>query len=116
MFTIKSDYGLSEADCNKIIKWTKNILPEWNRLKESFYGVQSMMKPLSLGYQKNNMCPSFYMLYYLENTELIKYRTCGHARYKPKIDRGRTLITHKKLINHTYNAMVIYAIKKLLST
>jgi hypothetical protein len=34
VFTIKSDHGLSEADHDKIIKWTRNILPEKNRLKE----------------------------------------------------------------------------------
>jgi hypothetical protein len=30
MFTIKSDYGLSEADYDKIIEWARNILPEGN--------------------------------------------------------------------------------------
>jgi hypothetical protein len=38
------------------------------------------------------------MLYYLENTELIEYRTYGHSRYKPMTDRVRTLVTYRKLI------------------
>ena len=37
------------------------------------------------------------MLYYLENVELIEFRTCGHSRYKPRIGRGKTLVAHKKL-------------------
>jgi hypothetical protein len=49
-FTIKSDNGLGEAGYNIIIKWTRSILPEWNRLKENFYTAKSMMKPLDLGY------------------------------------------------------------------
>ena len=36
------------------------------------------------------------MLYNLENTELTEYKTCGHAHYKPRTDREKTLITHRK--------------------
>jgi hypothetical protein len=39
VFTIKSDYGLSEASYDRIVKWTRNILPEGNKLKENFYAV-----------------------------------------------------------------------------
>jgi hypothetical protein len=56
-----------------------------------------MMKPLGLGYQKIDMCPNFCMLYYLENDELTKCMTCGHSRYKPRTDRGKTLVAYKKL-------------------
>jgi hypothetical protein len=31
------------------------MLPEGNRLKDDFYTAKPMMKPLGLGYQKNNM-------------------------------------------------------------
>jgi hypothetical protein len=53
MFTIKSDLGLSEVSYDRIVEWTRSILPEGNRLKENFYVAKSMMKPLGLGYQKN---------------------------------------------------------------
>jgi len=36
MFIIKLDHRLSEADYDIIVEWTKNILPEGNRLKENF--------------------------------------------------------------------------------
>jgi len=55
-------------------------------------------KPLGLGYQKIDMCPNFYMLYYLENAEMIECMTCGgHSRYKPRTGRGKTLVAYKKL-------------------
>jgi endo-1,4-beta-D-glucanase Y len=41
---------LSEANYDRIIEWTRNILPEGNRLKENLYAAKSMMKPLGLGY------------------------------------------------------------------
>jgi hypothetical protein len=66
-------------------------------LKENFYTAKSMMKSLGLEYQKIDICPNFYMLYYLENVELIECWTCGHSRYKPRIGRGKTLVAHKKL-------------------
>jgi hypothetical protein len=50
-----------------------------------------MIKPLDLGYQKIDMCPNIFILYYLENTELTEYRAYGHACYKPKTGRVRTL-------------------------
>ena len=38
------------------------------------------------------MCLNFCMLDYLENTEVIKCMTCGHSRYKPRTDMGKTFI------------------------
>jgi len=73
------------------------ILPERNRLKENFYAAKSMMKPLDLGYQKIDMCSNFCMLYYFENVELTECITCGHSRYKPKTNMGKTLMAYKKL-------------------
>jgi len=93
VFTIKSDHELSEAGYDKIIEWVRSILPEGNRLKENFYVAKSMMKPLGLGYQKIDMCPNFYMLYYLKNAEMTECMTCGHSRYKPRTGKGKTLVT-----------------------
>jgi hypothetical protein len=97
VFTIKSDHGLSESRYDKIIEWARSILPERNRLKENFYAAKSMIKPLSLGYQKIKICPNFCMLYYLENAKMTKCMTCGHSRYKPRTGRGKTLVAYKKL-------------------
>jgi hypothetical protein len=96
VFTIKSDHGFSEASYDKIIKWARSILPEGNMQKENFYAAKSMMKPLSLGYQKINMCPNFCILYYLENAEVTECMTCGHSRYKPRTGRRKTLVAYKK--------------------
>jgi hypothetical protein len=48
------------------------MLPKRNRPKDNSYTVKSMMKPLGPGYQKINMCPNFYMLYYVEYVKFIK--------------------------------------------
>ena len=37
------------------------------------------------------------MLYDNENVNLTDCKTCRHARYKPNIGGGKTLITYKKL-------------------
>ena len=57
------------------------------------------MKPLGLGYQKIDIYSNFCMLYYLKNVKLIECRTYWHtsSTLKPKTDREKTLITHKKL-------------------
>jgi hypothetical protein len=63
-------------------------------LKENFYVAKSMMKPLSLGYQKIDMCPNFCILYYFENAELTECKTCGHSSYKPRTSKEKTLVVH----------------------
>jgi len=98
VFTIKSDHKLSEVGYERIVEWTRCILPERNRLKENFYDAKSMIKPLGIGYQKVNMCLNFCMLYYLENAELTECKTYEHSHYKPRTDRVRFLVTYKKLI------------------
>jgi len=113
VFTIKSDHELSEAGYEKIIEWARSILPEGNRLKENLYVAKSMMKPLSLGYQKIDMCPNFCTLYYLENAKLTECMTCGHSRYKPRTSRRKTLVVYKKLryFSITPTAEVIHVTK-----
>jgi hypothetical protein len=97
LFTVKSDYGLSEAGYDRILKWLRGILPEGNMLKENFYSANSMIKPLGLGYQKIDMFPNFCMLYYLENVEVTECTICGHSRYKPRTGRRKILVAYKKL-------------------
>jgi len=56
-----------------------------------------MMKPFSLGYQKIDTCSNFCILYYLENADLTKCKTCEHACYKPRFSKGMTLIAYRNL-------------------
>jgi len=80
-----------------MIEWARSVLPEENKLKKNFYAAKSMIKPLSLGYHKINMCPNFCMLYHLENDELTECMTCEHSYYKPRTSTGKTPVTYKKL-------------------
>jgi hypothetical protein len=56
-----------------------------------------MMEPFGLRYQKIDMCPNLCILYYLNNTDLTQCITYGHAQYKSRTDRGKTLITQRKM-------------------
>jgi hypothetical protein len=46
MFTIKSYYKVNETSYDRIVEWTRSILPEENRQEENLHAVKSMMKPL----------------------------------------------------------------------
>jgi hypothetical protein len=74
----------------------KNMLHEGNNLKDNFYAIKFMMKPLGLGYKKKNN-PNFYMLYNGEYTNFTECKTYKHAWYKSKNGRGKTLIAYKKI-------------------
>jgi len=97
MSTINSDNGLSKASYDIIVEWVKIILPKRNRLKKNFYTAKFMIKPFSLGYQKIDMCSNFCILNYLENVDFTKCKICRHARYKLRINRGRTLVAYRNL-------------------
>jgi len=60
-FTIKSNHELSGVGYDKIIEWARSILFERNKLKENFYDVKSMTKPLGIGYQKIELTVSKFM-------------------------------------------------------
>jgi hypothetical protein len=53
-----------------------------------------MMKPLSLGYQKIDICSNFSMLYYLENAKLPRATATGGAwvHAPPQEENGRWTI------------------------
>jgi hypothetical protein len=55
------------------------------------------MKPLSLGYQKIDMCPNFCMLYYLENVELTSAWHVGILVTNPELARKRLSLYIKNL-------------------
>jgi hypothetical protein len=42
------------------------MLPKKNRLEENLDAAKSMIKSFRLGYEKNDMCPTFCILYYSE--------------------------------------------------
>jgi len=92
---LTNHYELSDVGYDKIIKRTRSILPEGNRLKENFYIAKSMMKPFGLGYQKIDMYPNFCMMYYLENAELTECRTCDILITNSKVV-GKGLLSHIK--------------------
>ena len=73
-----SNYGSSKADYNNIIKWVKTILSEGSTPKKNFYTIKSTMKLLGLGYQKIDMCPNFYTLFYDEDANLTECKNFGH--------------------------------------
>ena len=46
------------------------MLPRRNEVKHNFYVVKCMMKSLSLRYQKNDICPNFFIFYY-KNMQIL---------------------------------------------
>jgi hypothetical protein len=59
VFTIKSDYDISEVDFDSRIEWEKNILQEENRLKQNFFAIKFMIKTSWSKILKNWYVPKF---------------------------------------------------------
>lgn len=91
IFTIISDYRLSNVNYNSIIELIKIMLPEKKRLKKSFYVAKSMMKSFGLGNQKINKCPNFCMLYYDEYTNFTECKPINMLGINPILVEERNL-------------------------
>jgi hypothetical protein len=97
VFTIKSHYSLSGADYDSIIERVKNMLLEGNRLKENFYAAKSIMKPLSLWYQKKLICVQTFTSYTTMDMQIL-------SNAKPVSMLGTNLIVVEEgHLSHTKN-------------
>jgi hypothetical protein len=94
----------------------RNILLEGNRLKKNLCAAKSKMKTSWSRIPEINMCPNFYMLYSLGNTDLIKCKTYGHARYKPWTGKGRIVVAYRKLryFSITHRLQILFMSSKIV--
>ena len=64
-------------------------------LVSNFYNAKKFMRPLGLGYDKYDVCPNFYTLYYRVDAMKTNCDFCGSLRYKLKIPLVKVLISQR---------------------
>jgi len=84
LLNMKSTLNLTHTAFNKFTEFTKSCMLDNGNLVSNFYDAKKFMRPLGLGYDKYDVCPNYYMLYYGVDAMKTNCDFCGSLRYKPK--------------------------------
>ncbi|XP_011012767.1 PREDICTED: uncharacterized protein LOC105116949 [Populus euphratica] len=84
LLNMKSTFNLTQNAFNNFIDFTKSCMPNDENLVSNFYDAKKFMRPLGLGYEKFDVCPTYCMLYYGADAMKTNCDFCGSSRYKPR--------------------------------
>jgi len=84
LLNMKSTLNLTQTAFNKFTEFTKSCMPDNENLVSNFYDAKKFMRPLGLGYDKYDVCPNYFMLYYGVDAMKTCCDFCGSLRYKPR--------------------------------
>jgi len=84
LLNMKSTLNLTQTAFNKFTEFTKSYMLDNGNLVSNFYDAKKFMRPLGLGYDKYDVCPNYYMLYYKVDAMKTNCDFCESLRYKPR--------------------------------
>jgi hypothetical protein len=84
LLIMKSTLNLTQTTFNKFSDFTKSCMPNDENLVSNFYDAKKFMRPFERGYEKYDVCPNYYMLYYRADAMKINCDFYGSSRYKPR--------------------------------
>jgi len=75
---MKLTLNLTQTAFNKFTEFIKSCIPNNENLVSNFYDAKKFMRPLGLGYDKYDVCPNYWMLYYEVDTMKTNCDFCGN--------------------------------------
>jgi hypothetical protein len=81
MMAIKSKYFFSNNCYNDLVKMVSDILSKPHKVPKDMYQSKKMMSTLGLKYEKIDICPDNYMLFWKEDANENKCLECGQSRF-----------------------------------
>ena len=83
----KSDCNISDSAYDKLLSMLKERIPDGAKLPTNFYETKKMLKPLELPSEQIHACVNHCMIFYEQDSNLDRCRTCNESRYD---ERGKT--------------------------
>ncbi|XP_026452086.1 uncharacterized protein LOC113352487 [Papaver somniferum] len=110
---IKTQFGISDNGVTTMLDLMKELLPEGNTLPFKFPDIKKIIKELGMDYVTDDACINDCVLYWKDNSSLVKCLVCQEPRYvRVFIDeRKLTQVAQKTLRNFP----VIARLKRLYS-
>ncbi|KAJ0585549.1 putative Transposase-associated domain-containing protein [Helianthus annuus] len=90
--TWKSLFNVSTAAYNFNISMINAMLPENNKLPKSFYDTKKSLEPLSLPYERIDVCKNHCMIFYKQDKALTHCKYCKESRYKSVLNKVPNLV------------------------
>jgi hypothetical protein len=101
IMVIKSKYFFSNNCYNDLVKLISDILLKPHKVPKDMYQFKKMMSALSLKYEKIDICPDNYMLFWKEHANENKCLECGQSRFIKVVtqdgEKVTTEVTQKQL-------------------
>jgi hypothetical protein len=101
LMAIKSKYFFSNNYYNDLVKLISDILLKPHKVPKDMYQSKKMMSALCLKYEKIDICPDNYMLFWKEHANEKKCLQCGHLWFIKVVtqdgEKVMTEVTHKQL-------------------
>jgi hypothetical protein len=101
LVTIKSKYFFFNNCYTDLLKLISDILAKPHKVPKNMYQSKKMMSTLSLIYEKIDICPDNYMLFWKEYANEKKCLECGQSRFIKVVtqdgEKRTTEVTQKQL-------------------
>ncbi|XP_059624146.1 uncharacterized protein LOC132267108 [Cornus florida] len=82
LYKHKAAHNLSDTCFDGLLKFFGDMLPDNNKLPESFYETKKILKTFDLGYEKIDACKNHCFLFTKENKHINECPKCGVSRWK----------------------------------
>ncbi|XP_020270701.1 uncharacterized protein LOC109845856 [Asparagus officinalis] len=82
MLHVKVENRWSNKSFDMIIQIFRDLLPEGHLVLGSIYETKKLLRDLGMGYEHIDACQHDCVLFWKENSHLIKCPACGESRYK----------------------------------
>uniref|UniRef100_A0A251V5A0 Putative transposon, En/Spm-like, Transposase-associated domain protein n=2 Tax=Helianthus annuus TaxID=4232 RepID=A0A251V5A0_HELAN len=90
--TWKSLFNVSIAAYNFNLSMINALLPENNKLPKTFYDTKKSLEPLSLPYERIDVCKNHCMIFYKQDKALTRCKYCKESRYKSVLNKVPNLV------------------------
>ncbi|XP_026396520.1 uncharacterized protein LOC113291169 [Papaver somniferum] len=88
---IKTQFGISDNGVTAMLELMKELLPEGNTLPSKFPDIKKIIKELGLDYVTYDACINDCVLYWKDNSSLVKCPVCQEPRYVRVFNNERKL-------------------------
>ncbi|XP_017225108.2 uncharacterized protein LOC108201324 [Daucus carota subsp. sativus] len=106
LYHLKCVHGISESAFGELLNLMKEAFPQAH-LPLSFNAAKNMIKDLGLHYEKIHACPKSCMLYWAENEDKDKCKTCGVSRWVVQEKKGSAANNEPEKLIHKVPANVM---------
>ena len=95
LMALKSKHNITNSCYNDFVKLMDKVLPNNHKLPKNLYYATKLLAGLGLKYEKIDVCPNNYMLFWKEDASLSCCKHCKESRYIEVVNEEGQWMTTK---------------------